>query len=162
MEDRKKAINKLGEMMRDIRIAMLTTVDEDNSLRSRPMALADLEDGTMWFFTNKFSEKVDEIKDNSHVNLAFADKINSNYISISGKAIMVKDQDEINKRYTTELNEWFPDGKQDVRLTLLKITPSKAEYWDNSSSNIQRINNYGQKIEAEIRPGESDHKKINM
>ena len=43
-------IKKLGELIKDIRIAMLTTVDEDGSLRSRPMATQDAEfDGVLWF-----------------------------------------------------------------------------------------------------------------
>ena len=36
--DRADAIKTLGELIKDIKFAMLTTVEDDGSLRSRPMA----------------------------------------------------------------------------------------------------------------------------
>jgi general stress protein 26 len=43
---------KLGELIKGIRVAQLTTVEDDGSLRSRPMGTQDIEfDGTLWFFT---------------------------------------------------------------------------------------------------------------
>ena len=41
--DRAAAIKKLGELIEDIKIAMLTTVEEDGSLRSRPMGTQQVE-----------------------------------------------------------------------------------------------------------------------
>lgn len=35
---RQQQLRKLDELIKNIRIAMLTTVEEDGSLRSRPMA----------------------------------------------------------------------------------------------------------------------------
>ena len=53
---------KLGELIKDIRVAMLTTVDNEGRLHSRPMATQQTEfDGTLWFFTDSDSVKVHEL-----------------------------------------------------------------------------------------------------
>lgn len=61
--ERNEHIKKLGELTKDIKFAMLTTVEPDGSLRSRPMATQQVEfDGDLWFFTGASSHKVHEIK----------------------------------------------------------------------------------------------------
>src|SRR5690606_30642051 len=53
MQSEREKIEKLRELIKDIDIAMLTTVDEDGSLRSRPMGTQEAEfDGDLWFFTS--------------------------------------------------------------------------------------------------------------
>ena len=48
----REAIQKLAKMIEDIDFAMLTTVQPDGTLRSRPMSTQRAEfDGTLWFFT---------------------------------------------------------------------------------------------------------------
>lgn len=60
--DRPAALEKLNEMLDGIGVAMLTTVEPDGSLRSRPMAAQQFStDGTLWFFTHAEAPKVREI-----------------------------------------------------------------------------------------------------
>ncbi len=56
--DRNASIKKLGELIEDIDIAMLTTIDDDSALRSRPMGTQQIEfDGDLWFFVGASSAK---------------------------------------------------------------------------------------------------------
>ncbi len=50
---------KVREMIKDIDFCMLTTVDENNDLYSRPMSLNGEVDqsGNLWFFTYGKSQK---------------------------------------------------------------------------------------------------------
>ena len=49
---RAESIRKLRDLTKDVHIVMLTTVDEDGSLRSRPMGSQPIDaDGILWFFT---------------------------------------------------------------------------------------------------------------
>ena len=55
----KSSLTKLREQITDIRVAMLTTVDEFGDLRSRPMATLEIgDDGDLWFFTAASAPKV--------------------------------------------------------------------------------------------------------
>ena len=66
-------VQKLGELIKGIRVAMLTTVDSEGCLHSRPMATQDAEfDGTLWFFTEADSLKIHELERDRHVNLSYA------------------------------------------------------------------------------------------
>ena len=64
--ERQKAITTLAEMIKEIGVAMLTTIMPDGTLRSRPMISAEPEfDGDLWFFTELAAPKVEEIQQNT-------------------------------------------------------------------------------------------------
>ena len=75
---------KLGELIKDVRIAMLTTVRRDGTLHTRPLATLKYEnDGELWFFTSVDSAKVDEIEDDLLVSVAYADTDQNVYVAVS-------------------------------------------------------------------------------
>jgi general stress protein 26 len=63
---------KVWDLIKDIRIAMLVTQDQSHQLSARPMAAAnrDFNDGTLWFFAHEGSPKLDELNESSNVLLA--------------------------------------------------------------------------------------------
>ena len=67
-------LKKLRKLIKGARVAMLTTVGPDGTLRSRPMATLKAPfEGDVWFFTRATAPKADEIRDNDHVNVSYAD-----------------------------------------------------------------------------------------
>ncbi|MGF7217564.1 general stress protein 26 [Spirosoma lacussanchae] len=134
-------LEKVRKMVGDIRIAMMTTVDEEGHLQSRPMAVLQMdEDGTLWFFTQKTSPKVDQIEQHDRqVNIAFANVSDADYVSISGTAEEFHDQAKIDELWNPQAKAWFPNGKDDPNLTLLKVHTRMAEYWDSNDSTMVRL-----------------------
>ncbi|TAE31999.1 MAG: pyridoxamine 5'-phosphate oxidase [Cytophagales bacterium] len=134
-------LEKIKELVEDIRIAMMTTVDEGGHLVSRPMAVMQMDtDGTLWFFTKKSSPKVDQIENHEQqVNLSFADTGDSSYVSISGTAQETDDRAKIEELWSPMAKPWFPEGKDDPQLTILKVHTNMAEYWDSNSSRMVRF-----------------------
>lgn len=134
-------LEKIKEMVEDIRIAMMTTVDEQNNLVSRPMACMQMDaDGTLWFFTKKSSPKVAQVEQHENkVNLSFADAADSDFVSISGTAQELDDRAKIDALWSDQAKPWFPKGKDDPELTLLKVHTELAEYWDSNDSRIVRL-----------------------
>ena len=125
-----EAIEKLRELIEDIDIAMLTTVDDDGSLRSRPMGTQKAEfDGDLWFLTRVDTAKVDEIQREQQVNVSYAKPDKNRYVSVSGTAVLVNDKARIDEFWDPIYKAFFPEGKDDPRLRLLKINVAKAEYW---------------------------------
>lgn len=136
-----KQLEKLRDMIEDIRIAMMTTVDGQGNLVSRPMAALQVdENGTVWFFTKRSSPKVDQIDNNENrVNLSFADVSDATYVSVSGTAQELDDRAKVNELWNPQAKAWFPDGKEDPDLILLKVHIDMAEYWNASDSTMVRI-----------------------
>jgi len=133
-------IRKLASMIRAIKIAMLTTVHPDGSLRSRPMATQETEfDGTLWFFTRASSEKSSEIKQYPSVNVSYELAEEHRYVSISGKATLVHDPEKMKELWNPTYRVWFPQGLEDPELTLLRVDAQHTEYWDMLSSSMVQL-----------------------
>lgn len=158
-------VQKLGELIKGIGIAMLTTADDEGRLHSRPMANQNRDfDGTLWFFTNAQSAKVDELERDHQVNLSYADTGDQRYISVSGRATMVRDKQKMEELWSLPLKAWFPKGLEDPNIALLRVEVEKAEYWDSPSSAVVQLIGFAKALATGKRyEGEAaDHKKINL
>jgi general stress protein 26 len=132
---------KLWEMIKSTQFAMLTTEDDDQ-LRSRPMAASQSSfDGVLWFFTKASSHKAEEVKTDHRVGVSYADPKLQNYVSMSGNATLVQDKASIDAHWSEILTTWFPGGKDDPDVALLRIDVTQAEYWD--APNSKMVHAYG-------------------
>ena len=156
-------LQKINEIISSIKFAMLSTVEADGTLRSRPMTTQQVEfDGDLWFFTNAESPKVWETNQHRQVNVSFADPSKNRYVSASGTAILVRDKDKIEELWKPLYKTFFPNGLEDPDLALLKISVSKAEYWDSASTAIGRAIDFA-KAYIKKDPSElGDHAKVNI
>src|SRR4051812_19695233 len=93
---------RLKELIEDIKVGMLTTADADGTLRSRPLQTVGVEeDCTLWFFTSQSAPKVNEAEaDAGRVNVSYASPAKQDYVSISGRATLVRDREKMRKLYT--------------------------------------------------------------
>ncbi|MGI4945790.1 MAG: pyridoxamine 5'-phosphate oxidase family protein [Janthinobacterium lividum] len=136
-----EATKKMWSMMKDIGFAMMTTEDGDN-LRARPMVAAQKEfDGSLWFYTRASSHKVDEVQGDQRVGITYAEPSKQNYVSLSGKARLVRDKAAITEHWQESMRTWFPKGTDDPEIALLRVEITEAEYWDAPSSTM--IHAYG-------------------
>ena len=149
-------LQKLRELVKDIDFCMLTTLDDTGDLHSRPMSSnGDIDhNGDIWFFTSASSHKVSEIEKLPKVNVSFADPDNQHYISISGNAQLVRDRDKIEELWRPEFKMWFPKGKDDPDVALLRVSLKKAEYWDSPSSTVGFMLSF---VSSLVTGKEADH-----
>lgn len=162
-QNTKENLAKLIDKIKDVKIAMMTTVDDDGTLRSRPMKTQKTEaDGDLWFFTGYESGKSHEIEHDAHVNLSYAEPSDNLYVSVSGKASVLRDQQKINQLWSADMKAWFPDGKEDKNIGLIKVSIDKAEYWDTPSNTMVTL--YGMaKAALTGEPAKGgENKKINL
>ncbi len=133
-----EGMEKIGELIRGIRITMMTTAASDGSIDSRPMATQETDkfDGTVWFLTKGESGKVDEIKHDAHVTLVYSDPSNSKYVSAKGRASVSSDRAKIDDLWNPMYKAWFPEGKDDPSIAVLKVDIAEAQYWEASSSKL--------------------------
>lgn len=137
LPQRHDGMKKIVDLIEGIDVAMLTTRSSDGRLFSRPMAPLEIDaDGSLWFFTSERSAKVHQL---DSVNLAFTDEDDATYVSISGRAGVVDDRARIEQLWTVAAKPWFPSGKDDPDLVLLRVDTDIAEYWDANSSKMVRL-----------------------
>ena len=86
-------IEKLKDVIDGLDTAMLTTVNAQGRLVSRPLRMQEMDEaGAMWFVTDRDSHKTEEIAAHPQVNLSFASPRDNTYVSISGKATVLFDK----------------------------------------------------------------------
>ncbi|AEI51592.1 pyridoxamine 5'-phosphate oxidase family protein [Runella slithyformis] len=151
------------EMVKDIRIAMLCTITSEGYIHSRPMGTSDVdEEGNIWFFTSESSQKINEVEDNSNVSVCYADPDDNTYVCVMGTAQIVHDRKKIDELWNPALKIWFPEGKEDPEIVLIKIDPISAEYWDSSSSKMVVLFNMAKALVTGKEYDEGEYGKINL
>lgn len=137
------AKDKVLELIKDARIAMLTTRHQDGSMHSRPMGTNHTEfDGDLWFMTSASSEKIGDIEARPEVALTYSDERRHSYVSISGDASVVHDRAKIHELWTEVARIWFPKGKDDPDIALIKVSVRWAEYWDSPGGTVKLAYGY--------------------
>ncbi|MCY7375136.1 MAG: pyridoxamine 5'-phosphate oxidase family protein [Pyrinomonadaceae bacterium] len=163
MEDkRQKSIEKLKSLTEGIDFCMLTTLD-GGQLRSRPMSTQEFdENGDLWFFTSDKTHKVDEIEADNRVNAAYSKPDDNVYVSVSGKASIVKDRAKTEELWSPVLKAWFPEGLDDPTLCLLKVSVEEAEYWDSPNSTLVQIAGFVKALVTGKSAQGGENEKINL
>lgn len=130
-------MDKVASLIDSIGAGMLTTPDEQGLLSSRPMMPLEMDvNGSLWFFTRPSGTKEAA---GGHLNLSFAQPSDATYVSITGRSTLVYDRARIEELWSPMAKPWFPEGKDDPHLALLRVDVDTAEYWDSSSSRMVRL-----------------------
>jgi general stress protein 26 len=156
-------LSKLGELIDGIDVAMLTTVDQTGKINARPMQSQELdENGSIWFMTSRKADSTDEIQDNSTVNVSYVCHKNHRYVSVSGRAFLVKDNAKLESIWKPAYKAWFPEGVNDPNIILIRVDVDTAAYWDSPSGAIVHLVGFVKAVATgkPYRPG--DHDVINI
>lgn len=128
---------KIADLVKGIRIAMMTTRADDGSMDARPMAVQDTPfDGTLWFLTRRSSHKIGEIDRDPHVTLTFADPSNSKYITLKGRSLFLQDRAKVHELWSPMYKAWFPQGEDDPEIAVLRVDILEGSFWEASSSKL--------------------------
>jgi general stress protein 26 len=145
-----EALKKFTKLVNEIKICMLITNTKQKD-HTRPMATIDVEaNGTLWFYTDIRSIKVEELSANSQVHLVYAHPGKESYLDVWGRASVVTDKQTIKDKWSTFVKAWFPNGVDDPNLALLKVEPNDNYYWDAETGKMISF----LKIAASIVTGE--------
>jgi general stress protein 26 len=86
--------------------------------------------------TDIHSAKEDEIKATPDVGLVFFDPNDKAYLSITGRASVIRDADKTKAVWRKTNEVWWPGGPNDPDVCLLRIEPSTAKLWDGPASAV--------------------------
>jgi general stress protein 26 len=122
---------RLHELLESFSNAMLVTTTPEGGLHARPMAIAELEpDADAYFVTSSDSPKVGEVLHDRDVLLTF--QAENRYAALYGRMVTIEDRALLDRLWKESWKVWFPRGKADPSLTLLKFEATSGEFWDNA------------------------------
>jgi general stress protein 26 len=124
----------IGQIIGSINVGMLTTVQGDGQLRSRPMLCAHFDFDTLWFLIKEARPIIADLMHNRVVNVAFSNPEKKLYASVTGVAQLVEDGKLVQKLWRSEMISWFPRGLQEPDLALLRVDIQHAEAWNSEST----------------------------
>ena len=131
---------KVAELVKGIRVAMLTTVDDGGKIVSHPMATQDVEwDADVWFITERSSETARNIATHPEVNVAYSS--DSTWVSLSGRASVVDDVAKLGELWNTFTDAWMEGGPENPENVLVHVVADSAQYWDSPGAKVTQVVN---------------------
>ncbi len=131
-------VKKLQELVEDINVCLFQTGTGDISGTDyRPMATKGVdEEGTIWFFSPRHSEKNRDITENPAVKLIYSHPGKSSFLIVRGMAEIIYDRDKIEELWNSLDKTWFKAGKDDPAISIIKVRPVDAHYWDTRGNQM--------------------------
>lgn len=155
------AIKKLKTLAEDIRFCMYTTYREGR-IDSRPMTTLDIDEhGNVWFFTSRQTD-LGQPGSPDQVTLIYSEPKSNSYLSVAGRAEIVHDEKKKEELWSFMSKAWFPGGKDDPDLVMLRVTTEEAAYWDSSSSSMVVFFSMLKAVVTGDTPDEGDHGKLDL
>lgn len=134
----KEAIDKLKKLVEEINMCLFcTNLKTGDGSTCRPMSAQKVCDqGNIWFFSPIDSDKNKEITKDRLVQLFFSHPGKSSYLVVNGEAEIIFDRTKIEELWNPLVKTWFKEGKDDPNISLIKVTPTNAYYWDTDGNKM--------------------------
>ena len=127
-----EAVKKIKEMVEQAENCFFcSAVATGESNGDRPMNVRQVDDeGNLWFLSASDSRKNQELAIDPSVKLYFQGSKHSDFMQLNGTATITRDQKKIEELWSRMVEVWFTEGKDDPRITVIKVTPTEGYYWD--------------------------------
>lgn len=162
-QNKQEAIKKFKDLVKEINICMFITNTSGNHEHTRPMATIETEDdGTLWFYTDIRSIKVEEVNQQHTVHLVYAHPGKDSYLDVWGSAEIITHRQQVVDKWSPIVKAWFPDGVSDPNLGLLKVQPYEAYYWEAKTGKMVEFLKMAASIVTGKRLAESAEGPLNI
>ena len=133
-------LKEVAKKMRNLDLCMMTTIGEKGMTASRPMSNnGDVKyDGKSYFFTWEKSKLVEDLEGNSHVNLSFMGSKDL-FISVSGKAKLVRKKEKMEKHWVPDLEKWFDKGLDTPGLVMIEVKAKHVQMWQGAEEKVVKL-----------------------
>ncbi len=155
-------IDRVWDIIDKVGVCMLTT-QFAGGLRARPLeARPDRDAGLIFFVTDIHSAKEDEIGAAPDVGVVFIDMDDKAYLSITGRASVVRDADRTRAAWRNTDKVWWPGGPTDPDVCLLRIEPVTAELWDGPASAVMTAFEFAKARLTGAEPRLGENRKVTV
>ncbi|WP_409188231.1 pyridoxamine 5'-phosphate oxidase family protein [Bradyrhizobium sp. RDM4] len=159
---KKDPVDRVWDIIQNVGVCMLTTQFGDG-LRARPLeARPDRDAGVIFFVTDLHSPKEDEIEAAPDVGLVFIDSSANAYLSITGRASVMRDPDKTRAVWRKTDEVWWPGGPTDPDVSLLRVEPFTAELWDGPASSAVAAFEFAKARLTGEKPNLGENRKVTV
>lgn len=124
--DRRSMLDAARAIMTKVGICSVITVDETGRPQARAIDVFPPDDQmVVWFATNPKTRKVAQIKRDPRVTLYYYDPTAMEYVTLLGRARLVADPAEKQKRWKDSFRAFWPDRGEGYLL--VEVTPERLE-----------------------------------
>lgn len=135
-----EAAKKVKELAEAARVGLMMTNLHTIPLSVRPMATQKVdEDGYIYFLSVRDSDAVKHIQENKEVQMTWSNMGKSEYLVVYGNAEVYRDQKEIDEMWNDFIKTWFPDGKDDPNLCIIRLKSESGYYWDTQHGKMVQL-----------------------
>ena len=114
---------------------MMLGLDGVEAGHARPMAAqAEGDNGPLWFFTSTENGIVQKLAAGNRATATFVDKGHNLFATLYGNLSLDKESATIDRLWNPFVAAWYPGGRSDPKLRLLRLDADSAEIWLNESS----------------------------
>lgn len=132
-----EALKKFKKLAEEIKTCMFITATQSEQEHTRPMATVEVEDdGSLWFFTDVRSIKVEEVAADHKVHLVYSHPGKDSYMDVWGQGSIITDKAQIKDKWSPVVKAYFPQGAEDPNLALLKVQPTNVYYWESETGKM--------------------------
>jgi general stress protein 26 len=126
--------NKFWEALESDKTVMLG-IDGVEDGHTRPMTAQIAEHkAPLWFFTTKDNALVKKLGTDSRAVATFASKGHDLFATLQGSLRVETSRAVVDSLWSESVAAWYPQGKEDPTLALLKFDAQRAEIWRRESS----------------------------
>lgn len=128
----KEAVAKIRELAKQASSCFFcTNITSGRAFATRPMSVQKIdEEGNLWFLSASDSHKNKEIAENPNIQLLFQGSAHSDFLTLYGHAEISRDRQKIDELWEPIIKTWFTEGKDDPRITVIRVSPAEGYYWD--------------------------------
>lgn len=149
-----EAVAKLRELVEGNLGCMFGTRLSEVPAHFCPMQVQQVDDaGDLWFFSGADSDHNRHLAADPRTQLIVSNPPKLEYLALFGETTVTRDRAKIEELWTKVAEAWFPAGKEDPNLTLLRVRPTLAHYWDTEDG---KLVTYAKMLTASLTGREAD------
>ncbi|APX15563.1 general stress protein [Phaeobacter inhibens] len=134
-ETKDDAISQLWHQLEKRRTSMLAVRDSEQ--QPQPMThFADVENGAIWFISSSDSDLVKATGLGADAQLTFVSDGQDYHASVRGPIEVSNDPDKLDELWSFAVGAWFEKGRDDPKVTLLRMTPREAAVWASQGNAV--------------------------
>lgn len=96
------------------------------------------EESAIWFYTKKDTDLARAAQSGGgDVDMCLMDRGHGYYACIRGRLVLEHSEPHIKRYWNAVASAWYPDGKADPDLTMLKLLPHSGAVWAGSGNPVK-------------------------